>query len=985
MPLLPSPVIQHISARKVMLEDYYAHTAAAVVPEVAVVFATFDEESINDDPSVDMQVQVMQGETATNSPQDQGHSLLHTPTQTQGQQEQTTAHSPSSASSLSASLSSFSSSSTSTTTPTSTTLPPKDMDTDESSPIDQEEFAYPTNLSGEDDSLLKADHAFSNRNNSSGASDNSSVSDNSKTEPHQQPHPPAINSYTHSTMKATVTGTIEESNTTSTGTSTVRDDNARSKDFDDTHSNIDKELDSDVHVADRGHFRASVNNQSSGSDLVQVSVEDLFISEEKNQTIKASKSKKLQQDQDGDHFRYRGQDQQQQHPQDKKDETTGLTTSDQRSTPIIPSTDATTKSATSSPLSPSPFGSITRTTITATIRATGDKMRSIHFDSDEDNESINSYNGGKKQQRSREEESETQLPKSMQAPEPQQSRQQQQQQQQQVRPTGQAKRVSRPPTQKPPKTLTNLTPAQQREAEADVNIQKAIELHENNQLEEATHYFKLAAQSENPLGQLMYGLSLRHGWGCKANPIEAIVYLRRAAEYAMEELHGLNQKQPVLSPSPPSTLSAARLPPEIPPILFSAPLGVKISNEQETLRRARTTVDEKQALSLSLTTAPPSAIDTGTATTSNDRNPKNAPGQASRQKLRRMGSMDKAEAMVTARKELVMALYELGMSYLKGWGVSQDKGVAFSYFKIAADLGDVDSQNETALCYYDGIGVEKDMYESARYYRLAAAQGGAQLGNSWIWKPKYDQYCAAENAGIAVGTVVKKQDRSKRISAAIHTAFHPHHHHGSGSGTGAGADSGTGLADGAKTSTTSKKISFSTSPPTSPSISHPQYSISTIASGLASVTAAAAVAAPGTIHDGVSANQSLQQPMLSTSTSSTSVSSTGHSSLLSPSPYISPSASPNPSTSTLASSSASPTLSPLSPMSSSGSSSAIKSSKHKSMPAAPPGLGLGIGAETGTTSLLPEVSSPGRKKSRWSLWGGLRSGSHPTSPPPSSP
>ncbi|KAG0289764.1 hypothetical protein BGZ98_003725, partial [Dissophora globulifera] len=799
MPLLPSPVIQHISARKVMLEDYYAHTAAAVVPEVAVVFATFDEESINDDPSVDMQVQVMQ---------------------------------------------------------------------------DQEEFAYPTNLSGEDDSLLKADHAFSNRNNSSGASDNSSVSDISKTEPHQQPHPPAINSYAHSTMKATVTSTIEESNTTSTGTNTARDDNARSKGFDDTHSNIDKELDSDVHVADRGHFRASVNNQSSGSDLVQVSVEDLFISEEKNQTIKASKSKKLQQDQDGDHFRYRGQDQQRQHPQDKKEETAGLTASDQRSTPIIPSTEATTKSATSSPISPSPFGSITRTTITATIRATGDKMRSIHFDSDEDNESINSYNGGKKQQRSREEELETQQPKSMQAPEPQQSRQQQQQQQQQMRPTGQAKRVSRPPTQKPPKTLTNLTPAQQREAEADVNIQKAIELHENNQLEEATHYFKLAAQSENPLGQLMYGLSLRHGWGCKANPIEAIVYLRRAAEYAMEELHGLNQKQPVLSPSPPSTLSAARLPPEIPPILFSAPLGVKISNEQETLRRARTTVDEKQALSSSLTTAPasapPSAIDAGTATSSTNKNSKNAPSQASRQKLRRMGSMDKAEAMVTARKELVMALYELGMSYLKGWGVSQDKGVAFSYFKIAADLGDVDSQNETALCYYDGIGVEKDMYESARYYRLAAAQGGAQLGNSWIWKPKYDQYCAAENAGIAVGTVVKKQDRSKRISTAIHTAFHPHHHHGSGSGTGAGADSGTGLADGAKMSTTSKKISFSTSPPTSPSISHPQYSISTIASGLASVTAAAAVATPGTIHNSVSANQSLQQPMLSTSTSSTS-------------------------------------------------------------------------------------------------------------------
>ena len=57
-----------------------------------------------------------------------------------------------------------------------------------------------------------------------------------------------------------------------------------------------------------------------------------------------------------------------------------------------------------------------------------------------------------------------------------------------------------------------LTPAQQREAEADAYIQRAIELHEHNELEEATYYFRLAAQSENPVGQLMYGLSLRHGW-----------------------------------------------------------------------------------------------------------------------------------------------------------------------------------------------------------------------------------------------------------------------------------------------------------------------------------------------------------------------------------------------------------------------------------------------------------------------------------------
>ncbi|KAF9992971.1 hypothetical protein BGZ79_002439, partial [Entomortierella chlamydospora] len=65
--------------------------------------------------------------------------------------------------------------------------------------------------------------------------------------------------------------------------------------------------------------------------------------------------------------------------------------------------------------------------------------------------------------------------------------------------------------------------------------------------------------------------------------------------------------------------------------------------------------------------------------------------------------------------------------------------------------GDPDSQNETAQCFLDGIGTEKNSFEAARYYRLASDQGASQFGNSWIWKPKYDQYCEqyAANAAAA--------------------------------------------------------------------------------------------------------------------------------------------------------------------------------------------------------------------------------------------
>ncbi|KAF9196254.1 hypothetical protein BGZ50_001330 [Haplosporangium sp. Z 11] len=267
-------------------------------------------------------------------------------------------------------------------------------------------------------------------------------------------------------------------------------------------------------------------------------------------------------------------------------------------------------------------------------------------------------------------------------------------------------------TQLPPAIAAKvLTPAQQREAEADAYIQRAIELHESNDLEQATYYFRLAAQSENPVGQLMYGLSLRHGWGCKPNPKESIFYLQRAAEYAMSELKEL-------SPGNRENIQA--------------------------IQRHAPRYQQKQ-------------------------------GESS-QPLKRMDSVQRKSATLTARKELVLALYELGMSFLKGWGVSKDKVIAFNYFKLAADLGDPDSQNETALCFLEGTGTEKNPFEAARYYRLASAQGASQMGNSWIWKPKYDQYCEQQAAAAAATSTVRKmeqQEAGARAGAGLVTPTSP--------------------------------------------------------------------------------------------------------------------------------------------------------------------------------------------------------------------
>jgi TPR repeat protein len=67
------------------------------------------------------------------------------------------------------------------------------------------------------------------------------------------------------------------------------------------------------------------------------------------------------------------------------------------------------------------------------------------------------------------------------------------------------------------------------DAAGDENIQEAIRLHEAGELTKATEMFGRLAETGNVLSQVLYGLSLRHGWGCQPNPTKAVTYLRTAA------------------------------------------------------------------------------------------------------------------------------------------------------------------------------------------------------------------------------------------------------------------------------------------------------------------------------------------------------------------------------------------------------------------------------------------------------------------------
>ncbi|KAF2858701.1 HCP-like protein [Piedraia hortae CBS 480.64] len=83
------------------------------------------------------------------------------------------------------------------------------------------------------------------------------------------------------------------------------------------------------------------------------------------------------------------------------------------------------------------------------------------------------------------------------------------------------------------------------------------------------------------------------------------------------------------------------------------------------------------------------------------------------------------------RAQFALALYELGISYMNGWGCSKDRALALRCYEVAGRWGDCDALTEAAYCYSQGIGCKKDLKKSAALYRQAATGGVHVAGNSW--------------------------------------------------------------------------------------------------------------------------------------------------------------------------------------------------------------------------------------------------------------
>ena len=156
-------------------------------------------------------------------------------------------------------------------------------------------------------------------------------------------------------------------------------------------------------------------------------------------------------------------------------------------------------------------------------------------------------------------------------------------------------------------TTTSLVPSAPDEFDnVDDHVALGIKYHQLNLLPQATHHFQLAAESGEPTGMLFYSLSLRHGWGCAANPQKAVEWLHSAAETASAQVDEKGVRRPG----------------------GEGALGLDFKSEEG----------------------------------------------------KRGGAT------------LALAIYELGQSYMHGWGVAKDKHLALRCYEISANFGDTDGQ-----------------------------------------------------------------------------------------------------------------------------------------------------------------------------------------------------------------------------------------------------------------------------------------------------
>ncbi|TGJ76294.1 hypothetical protein E0Z10_g10899 [Xylaria hypoxylon] len=207
--------------------------------------------------------------------------------------------------------------------------------------------------------------------------------------------------------------------------------------------------------------------------------------------------------------------------------------------------------------------------------------------------------------------------------------------------------------------------------EIDKGIQEAIRLHEEGDLERSTQLFGRLADpygANNPLSQVLYGLALRHAWGCEPDLERAVTYLSAAASNAatVETLAlkaGLKKG------------GAAK-----------GELVLAIFELANCFRHGWGIAKDPVAAKQYYETAA-NLGDTGEFVT-----------------------------------------HSINSSIVPAISESQTHGGASELGRL---ISGIDAINEAAWCYLEGFGCKKDKFQAAQYYRLAEKNGNKTLGNTW--------------------------------------------------------------------------------------------------------------------------------------------------------------------------------------------------------------------------------------------------------------
>jgi len=126
-----------------------------------------------------------------------------------------------------------------------------------------------------------------------------------------------------------------------------------------------------------------------------------------------------------------------------------------------------------------------------------------------------------------------------------------------------------------------------------------------------------------------------------------------------------------------------------------------------------------------------------------------------------VASMDKDELATEELYAYHSALTRLGILYLNGWGVEQDRETGTDYIKQAADDGFSMAEYYMGLVYEMGYGVDKDYETAMEWFSLAAAKEYApalnQIGymyfNGYGVDADYEQAVYYEKLAAAQGYV----------------------------------------------------------------------------------------------------------------------------------------------------------------------------------------------------------------------------------------